>query len=164
MATFLINMCWYIFFLILLHFFVFFAFYEFNSIYAFFVFFLQITKNTKNNSSLNKSPFKISCKKKCRKKIGKHAGDFNQEKKVLEIWWWLLFEEILLLFQKNMEASTKEIEKNLTLTHFILNKQKSQFPEATGQLSILLHGIEIASKYISSKVRAAGILCVRHPG
>lgn len=44
----------------------------------------------------------------------------------------------------------------LTLTHFILASQQ-EHPEATGDLSILLHSIEIASKYVSSKVRAAGI-------
>jgi len=44
----------------------------------------------------------------------------------------------------------------LTLTHFILTTQQ-EHPEATGDLSILLHSIEIASKYVSSKVRAAGL-------
>jgi len=44
----------------------------------------------------------------------------------------------------------------LTLTHFILNDQQSH-PQATGDFSILLHAFEIASKYVSSKVRAAGL-------
>jgi fructose-1,6-bisphosphatase I len=55
-----------------------------------------------------------------------------------------------------MEESSREIQQNITLTHFILQDQKKH-PEATGQLSILLHAIEIASKFISSKVRAAGL-------
>jgi len=46
---------------------------------------------------------------------------------------------------------------HITLTHFILQDQASH-KEATGQLSILLHSIEIASKFVSSKVRAAGLL------
>jgi len=45
---------------------------------------------------------------------------------------------------------------NITLTHFILQDQKNH-PEASGQLSILLHSIEISSKFVSSKVRAAGL-------
>jgi len=45
---------------------------------------------------------------------------------------------------------------NLTLTQFIL-QEKQKFPHASGELSILLHAIEIACKYISSKVRAAGL-------
>jgi fructose-1,6-bisphosphatase I len=55
-----------------------------------------------------------------------------------------------------MEQSHAEIDRNVTLTHFILKDMKKH-PEATGQLSILLHSIEIACKYISSKVRAAGL-------
>jgi len=55
-----------------------------------------------------------------------------------------------------MDASHQEIEANITLTHFILRDMKKH-PEATGQLSILLHSIEIACKFISSKVRAAGL-------
>lgn len=55
-----------------------------------------------------------------------------------------------------MDDSKAEIQNNLTLTHFILEEEK-KFPQSTGQLSILLHSIEIASKYISSKVRAAGL-------
>jgi fructose-1,6-bisphosphatase I len=55
-----------------------------------------------------------------------------------------------------MDESRAEIENNMTLTHFIL-EEESKFPQSTGQLSILLHSIEIASKYISSKVRAAGL-------
>jgi len=45
----------------------------------------------------------------------------------------------------------------LTLTHFFLQRQQ-RFTEATGDLSILLNSIETASKFISSKVRSAGIL------
>jgi len=56
-----------------------------------------------------------------------------------------------------METTQEEIKSSITLTHFILD-QGRKHPEATGQLSILLNSIEIASKYISSKVRAAGLL------
>jgi fructose-1,6-bisphosphatase I len=45
----------------------------------------------------------------------------------------------------------------ITLTHFILNSQQKH-PEATGDFTIILHAFEIASKYVSSKVRAAGLL------
>jgi len=55
-----------------------------------------------------------------------------------------------------MDESKAEIQNNVTLTHFILEEER-KFPQSTGQLSILLHSIEIASKYISSKVRAAGL-------
>jgi len=55
-----------------------------------------------------------------------------------------------------MEESKAEIRNNITLTHFILEEEKKH-PSSTGQLSILLHSIEIASKYISTKVRAAGL-------
>eukprot|EP00007_Cunea_sp_BSH-02190019_P009168 CAMPEP_0174245732 /NCGR_PEP_ID=MMETSP0417-20130205/40487_1 /TAXON_ID=242541 /ORGANISM="Mayorella sp, Strain BSH-02190019" /LENGTH=334 /DNA_ID=CAMNT_0015325547 /DNA_START=67 /DNA_END=1068 /DNA_ORIENTATION=- len=44
----------------------------------------------------------------------------------------------------------------ITLTQHILAQQHA-FPEATGDFSTLLHAIEIASKYISSKVRCAGL-------
>lgn len=44
----------------------------------------------------------------------------------------------------------------MTLTHYILEEQRHH-PQASGDLSILLHAIEIASKYVSSQVRAAGI-------
>eukprot|EP01102_Stenamoeba_stenopodia_P020701 TRINITY_DN816_c0_g1_i1.p1 TRINITY_DN816_c0_g1~~TRINITY_DN816_c0_g1_i1.p1 ORF type:complete len:354 (-),score=91.61 TRINITY_DN816_c0_g1_i1:96-1082(-) len=44
----------------------------------------------------------------------------------------------------------------LTLTHYILSDQQTH-KEATGDFSILLHAFEIASKYVSSKVRAAGL-------
>jgi fructose-1,6-bisphosphatase I len=54
-----------------------------------------------------------------------------------------------------MDTSKQEIEKNITLSQFIL-KDMQRHPEATGQFTILLHSIEIACKYISSKVRAAG--------
>jgi fructose-1,6-bisphosphatase I len=43
-----------------------------------------------------------------------------------------------------------------TLTHYILRDQQTH-PSATGDFSILLHAFEIASKYVSSKVRAAGL-------
>jgi len=55
-----------------------------------------------------------------------------------------------------MDESKAEIQNNMTLTHFILEEER-RHPQSTGQLSILLHSIEIASKYISSKVRAAGL-------
>jgi fructose-1,6-bisphosphatase I len=55
-----------------------------------------------------------------------------------------------------MDESKAEIQNNVTMTHFILEEEK-RAPHATGQLSNLLHSIEIASKYISSKVRAAGL-------
>ena len=55
-----------------------------------------------------------------------------------------------------MEQSREEIRRNITLTHFILQEGKKH-PEATGQMSVLLHSIEIAAKYVSSKVRAAGL-------
>lgn len=45
----------------------------------------------------------------------------------------------------------------ITLTHYILNSQQLH-PEATGDFTIILHAFEIASKYVSSKVRAAGLL------
>jgi len=44
----------------------------------------------------------------------------------------------------------------ITLTHHILENQQHH-EEASGDLSILLHAFEIASKYVSSQVRAAGI-------
>lgn len=44
----------------------------------------------------------------------------------------------------------------MTLTQFILEEQHHH-PAAQGDLSILLHAIEIASKYVSAQVRAAGI-------
>lgn len=44
----------------------------------------------------------------------------------------------------------------MTLTQFILEEQHHH-PTAQGDLSILLHAIEIASKYVSAQVRAAGI-------
>eukprot|EP01089_Gocevia_fonbrunei_P007100 TRINITY_DN18138_c0_g1_i1.p1 TRINITY_DN18138_c0_g1~~TRINITY_DN18138_c0_g1_i1.p1 ORF type:complete len:336 (+),score=70.08 TRINITY_DN18138_c0_g1_i1:109-1116(+) len=45
----------------------------------------------------------------------------------------------------------------ITLTQYILASQQKR-PEASGDLSILLHSIEIASKYVSAQVRAAGLL------
>lgn len=59
-----------------------------------------------------------------------------------------------------MEQTQHEIENNETLTHFILREMKKH-AEATGQLTVLLHSIEIACKFISSKVRAAGKLMIR---
>jgi len=46
----------------------------------------------------------------------------------------------------------------LTLTHFILSTTRRLYPEATGEFAILMNAIESACKYISSKVRAAGIM------
>jgi fructose-1,6-bisphosphatase I len=46
----------------------------------------------------------------------------------------------------------------LTLTHFILSTTRRLFPEATGEFAILMNAIESATKFISSKVRAAGIM------
>jgi len=46
---------------------------------------------------------------------------------------------------------------SLTLTNHILNNQKAH-QDATGELSTLLHAIEIATKYTSSQVRNAGLL------
>jgi len=54
------------------------------------------------------------------------------------------------------EASKQHEMDHITLTHFILDEQKN-YPESTGQMSILLHSIEIASKFVSSRVRAAGL-------
>jgi len=51
------------------------------------------------------------------------------------------------------ELSTQPI----TLTHYILDSQ-AKYPDATGDFSILLNAFEVASKFVSSKVRAAGIL------
>jgi len=48
------------------------------------------------------------------------------------------------------------VEQPITLTHHILEAQHLA-PHASGDLSILLHSFEIASKYVSSQVRAAGI-------
>jgi fructose-1,6-bisphosphatase I len=45
----------------------------------------------------------------------------------------------------------------ITMTQFVLQNQQLH-PEAKGNLSILLHSIEIAVKYISAQVGAAGIL------
>jgi len=57
-----------------------------------------------------------------------------------------------------MSIHISQIDENpLTLTHFIMNSQQHN-PEATGDFTIILHAFEIASKYVSSKVRAAGIL------
>jgi len=47
-------------------------------------------------------------------------------------------------------------EHPITLTHHILETQRHH-PGASGDLSTLLHAFEIASKYVSSQVRAAGI-------
>jgi len=44
----------------------------------------------------------------------------------------------------------------MTLTHYLLQEQQHT-PQARGDFSILLHSIEIASKFVSSKVRAAGL-------
>ena len=55
-----------------------------------------------------------------------------------------------------VEQSRIEIEKNVTLTQYILRERETH-PEATGQFSNLMNGISTACKYISSKVRAAGL-------
>jgi len=61
-----------------------------------------------------------------------------------------------------MEPPTKKVkveeeDTTLSLTQFILREQKNKAANSTGELSILLHAIEIATKYVSSKVRAAGL-------
>eukprot|EP00009_Paramoeba_aestuarina_P009106 CAMPEP_0201520930 /NCGR_PEP_ID=MMETSP0161_2-20130828/13398_1 /ASSEMBLY_ACC=CAM_ASM_000251 /TAXON_ID=180227 /ORGANISM="Neoparamoeba aestuarina, Strain SoJaBio B1-5/56/2" /LENGTH=340 /DNA_ID=CAMNT_0047919459 /DNA_START=39 /DNA_END=1061 /DNA_ORIENTATION=+ len=55
-------------------------------------------------------------------------------------------------------ASHYAKQSPLTLTHFILSTTRAKFPEATGEFAILMNAIESASKFISSKVRAAGIM------
>jgi len=55
-------------------------------------------------------------------------------------------------------ASHYAKQSPLTLTHFILSTTRNHFPEATGEFAILMNAIESASKFISSKVRAAGIM------
>ena len=45
---------------------------------------------------------------------------------------------------------------NLTLTQFIL-ENRDQYPHSTGQFTRLLNAVENASKFVSSKVRAAGL-------
>ena len=55
-------------------------------------------------------------------------------------------------------ASHYAKQSPLTLTHFILSTTRKQFPEATGEFAILMNAIESATKFISSKVRAAGFL------
>ena len=54
-----------------------------------------------------------------------------------------------------MQAAPSFVEQPITLTHHILETQRHA--HASGDLSILLHAFEIASKYVSSQVRAAGI-------
>lgn len=53
-------------------------------------------------------------------------------------------------------ASTSD-DVPVTLTHHILAERQTLHPDSTGEFSILLHSIEIACKYISAKVRAAGL-------
>lgn len=48
------------------------------------------------------------------------------------------------------------VDVPVTLTHHILDQRKAH-PHSTGEFTILLHSIEIACKYISAKVRAAGL-------
>ena len=55
-----------------------------------------------------------------------------------------------------MEHSPFSKAQPVTLTQFILSTQQKN-PNATGNLTILLHSIEIAVKFISSRVGAAGI-------
>ena len=54
-------------------------------------------------------------------------------------------------------ASHYAQQSPLTLTHFILSTTR-QFPQATGEFAILMNAIETASKFIASKVRAAGFV------
>jgi hypothetical protein len=49
-----------------------------------------------------------------------------------------------------MEASQKEIHSNETLSQFIIRDMRAH-PESSGQMTALLHAVEIACKYISSK-------------
>lgn len=51
----------------------------------------------------------------------------------------------------------KRATKAVTLTQHILLTKLQKFPNATGGFTTLLHAIEIASKFVSSKVRAAGL-------
>jgi Fructose-1-6-bisphosphatase, N-terminal domain len=60
---------------------------------------------------------------------------------------------VVFCLHHNMDT---EKDVAVTLTQYIL-AQQHDFPEATGSFSTLLHAIEIASKYISSKVRCAGL-------
>lgn len=46
--------------------------------------------------------------------------------------------------------------ENLTLTQFVIENQ-TRYPHASGQFTSLLNAIETASKFVSSKVRAAGL-------
>lgn len=55
-----------------------------------------------------------------------------------------------------MESTKAEIESNFTLTQHIIACQRTH-PEATGNFSTLLHAIGMASKFVSSKVRQAGL-------
>jgi len=55
-----------------------------------------------------------------------------------------------------METKGRPKVQPMTLTEFILEEQHHH-PSAQGDLTILLHAIEIASKFVSSQVRAAGI-------
>jgi len=54
-----------------------------------------------------------------------------------------------------MQVAPTFVDTPITLTHHILDTQRHA--HASGDLSILLHAFEIASKYVSSQVRAAGI-------
>merc|ERR1712232_1184298 len=51
------------------------------------------------------------------------------------------------------------MENNLALTQFIWENH-TRYPHATGQFTSLLNAIEVASKYVSSKVRAAGLFAL----
>nr|XP_045601473.1 fructose-1,6-bisphosphatase 1-like isoform X3 [Procambarus clarkii] len=58
--------------------------------------------------------------------------------------------------------SNEKINTNcVTLTRFILKEQKKH-PEATGELTMLMMGIQTAVKCISNAVRKAGIAALRH--
>lgn len=55
---------------------------------------------------------------------------------------------IIILFSRERDP--------VTLTRFILNEQK-KYPEASGELTIILTAIQTACKSITSSVRRAGL-------
>mmetsp|Transcript_9824 Transcript_9824/g.16524 ORF Transcript_9824/g.16524 Transcript_9824/m.16524 type:complete len:343 (+) Transcript_9824:25-1053(+) len=57
---------------------------------------------------------------------------------------------------KGIDSTREEIKNRCTLTEFILTNE-SVNPKATGQLTSLLSAIQTATKYISAKVRSAGL-------
>lgn len=56
-----------------------------------------------------------------------------------------------------MERTISTDTDPVTLTRYLINSQKAH-PEATGDFTLLLNAIQTACKYISSKVRKAGIV------